>query len=122
MTKKKTKHTHEAAQVTELCACGAVRHNQGPWILPGDKSHGPDPLAQALTARYLVRTTPEERSQNAKLAAASRWAGKEKERKKFLTTIARRPRPSRVIQDRCPCGRYSRWLAAKRGHRCETAQ
>lgn len=118
----KPRHTHEALNVTEFCSCGAVRHNQGPWIRPHQKSKGPDPLAQALAARYVAKSTKEERSEKAKRAAASRWEGiSEDERKAYMNALSHKPRPSRVIQDRCPCGRYSRWLADKRGHKCSSS-
>jgi hypothetical protein len=44
-----------------------------------------------------------------------------KERTKRMRKLAQLPRPSRYIQDRCPCGKYSSWLAAKRGHKCKAA-
>jgi hypothetical protein len=76
-----------------------------------------------MVARWLENSTPEERSEKAARSAATRWAGKDKERIKFMSRIASAPRPnSRTrIEDRCPCGKYSRWLAEKRGHKCQAA-
>lgn len=75
-------------------------------------------IGQSLVHKYLAESTHEERSEKSRQAAASRWEGKESERDQFMRKIARRPRPNRMVKDRCPCGKYSRWLADKRGHKC----
>lgn len=105
-------HEHAPDHTMEVCSCGATRSPEGEWA---------DPAGQALVRRYIERSTPEERAANARKSAATRWAGKELERNKFLRKIARRPRPNARIQDRCPCGKYSRAVAEKRGHKCEAA-
>jgi len=66
--------------------------------------------------------TPEGRKRHAGKLSRKHWAKvPAKARKKRMREIAQLPRPSRYIKDRCPCGRYSAWLAAKRGHKCKAA-
>ena len=114
---KKRTHQHEAARLIEVCACGAARYQDGEW------DGQPDPLAQSLTARRYARLAPEERHEMAVQAAATRWAGKKKSAmREYMREIAQQPRPNRKPwPDRCPCGKYSKTLAAKRGHKCTEA-
>jgi hypothetical protein len=108
-------HHHLAVRTTEVCACGAVRIDGGSW-----DEHHPDPAGQALVAKYLAVSTPEERSAKATLAAQARWRGTSaKERSEYMRWMAQQPRPGRRIAERCPCGRYSVDLAQRRGHRCQ---
>jgi hypothetical protein len=102
-------HEHKARRTVEVCACGAQRQPDGEWI---------DPAAQALVRRYLDNSTPEERSANARKANQKRWRGRKNDQREYMREIASRPRPNRVIPDRCPCGLYSRELAERRGHKC----
>jgi hypothetical protein len=54
----------------------------------------------------------------------TRWTGTtERQRQSWARQARQQPgsgagagRPR--LPDRCPCGRYTRWLAAKRGHLC----
>ncbi|MDP8990441.1 MAG: hypothetical protein M3N41_10240 [Acidobacteriota bacterium] len=62
-------------------------------LMKGNTTGGKDPAAVALGSRRTKR--------KAKSSAAN---GK----------LGGRP----TVADRCPCGKYSRQLAAKRGHRC----
>lgn len=113
----KKQHTHAPHEVIERCQCGACRTNGGKWAM-----ESPDPISLALVQRYLAKSTPEERHERSLKASRKRWAGKTKKRDAFMRQIAQRPRPSRVIQDRCPCGKYSKWLAEKRGHKCSSTR
>lgn len=110
------KHQHKPARIVEICGCGCARINGEEWSGPD----APNPLAQALASRYVAQTTHAERSEKSKRAAASRWAGRAKEKAAFIHAMASRPRPGGRIADRCPCGKYSRWHAAKRGHKCNS--
>lgn len=109
------KHKHTPSKRVEFCECGAARDAGGRW---GTASAG-QLAARALVSRYVQSTTPEERSEVARKSSESRWAGKTKQRDEFMRQIAKKPRPSAVIQDRCPCGKFSRFLAEKRGHKCQ---
>ena len=112
----KKPHTHKAQRSTEYCACGATRTNGGDWVV------GKDPAAVALAAKAIAMSTPEERREKAAAGGTQRWKGvPAKERREFLSKIASQPRPSRRIEDRCECGRYSREYAEKRGHVCGKA-
>jgi len=105
------KHEHHAARVIEICACGATREDHGEWIERGQGNRAARALAMI--------STPAERQERAAKAGEARWAGStEKERRETMTRIAKAPRPSRRIAERCPCGKYSRALAEKRGHKC----
>ena len=107
------KHTHKAARAMEVCACGAVRTNGGEW------AEGKDPRAVALGTMTAAMAAPEERIAKAAEGGAGRWEGTTKtERSQYMRWMARHPRPSRRIGDRCACGKYSKATAERRGHKC----
>jgi hypothetical protein len=110
------KHVHKAARATEFCACGAVRTDEGEW------ETGKDPHAVALAAKAVAMSTPEQRHEKATAGGFGRWKGtSSKERSEHMSEVASQPRPSRRVEDRCECGRYSREYAGKRGHLCGKA-
>jgi hypothetical protein len=115
----KKEHKHKPYLIIKQCLCGAHQIGNGEWEKPGE---GPDPLGQALVGKWLQSSTPEERSEKAYKAAETRWKGRESERRKFMSRIASGPRnykPRIPPENRCPCGKYSLYLAKKRGHKCE---
>lgn len=114
---KTKKHQHERRRIVEVCSCGAARFAGEPW------ENGRDPVAQIMGERSAARLallTPEERTERAVKGVATRWAGKKKTAlKEYMREMARQPRPNRQPwPDRCPCGKYTKSLAAKRGHKC----
>lgn len=110
------KHTHKAARVTEFCTCGAVRTNTGDW------ETGKDQAAVALAAKAFAMSTPEQRAEKAAAGGFGRWKGINKaERSELMSHMASQPRPSRRIEDRCECGRFSREYAERKGHLCGEA-
>ena len=109
------KRQHKHAPHVETCRCGASRTDGGEW------SEGPQPAGLALVERYLALSTPEERPEPSRKASRKRWAGKTRKRDAYMREIARRPRPNARIRERCPCGKYSKWLAEKRGHKCSAS-
>jgi len=114
--KPKERHTHEGALVTEICKCGAVRKDYGKWVRQDQEVNQ---AAKMLVNRYLAQSTPEERSERATQAVATRWKGRsKKDKSEFMSWMASHPRPGRKVQERCPCGKYSVNLAYKRGHKC----
>lgn len=88
----------------------------------------PPPVASPaawLARRRWAKETPEERTANAKAAFKKRWGDNPEAVKEYMRGISRRPRPGSQgprILDRCPCGRYSATLAAKRGHQCQAPE
>jgi hypothetical protein len=107
------KHVHKAARAMEFCACGAIRADGGEW------TEGKDPRAAALGHKTAAMSTPEERSRKAAAGGEGRWTGAtKKQRSQYMSWMASLPRPSRRIEDRCACGKYSKTLAERRGHKC----
>jgi hypothetical protein len=72
---------------------------------------------------YLANSTHEERSENSRRGAQKRWANTSRvKRKRLMKRLAELPRPNRMIQDRCPCGKFSRALAERRKHKCKAPE
>jgi len=110
-------HEHKAERTLEVCACGATRPPEGEWTEAGQAA------SRMLVSRYLDNSTPEERSANARKGAKRRWKGAPKSRRReYMQYVASAPRPNARIADRCPCGKFSRTLAEKRGHKCEAGR
>jgi acyl-CoA reductase-like NAD-dependent aldehyde dehydrogenase len=107
------RHSHRAARIVEFCSCGATREDGGDWV---ERDEGKNAAARELS----LRRAPEVREATAAKARAARWARMTaEERAAAMTAMAKLPRPSRRIADRCDCGKYSRALAEKRGHVCK---
>lgn len=114
--KKPHAHKHKTARALEFCSCGATRTGDGEW------ETGKDPAAVALASKAIAMSTPEERREKASAGGTGRWKDKTaKQRSEFMSFMASQPRPSRRIEDRCECGRYTREYAERRGHLCGKA-
>ena len=108
------KHEHRVGRIVEFCPCGATREDGADWV---ERGKGLNAAAQTLS----LRRSPAQRKAGATKGAEARWAvATAEERRAFMARIAKAPRPSRRIEDRCPCGKFSRTLAEKRGHICKT--
>lgn len=108
------KHKHRAEGLLYECACGAVRRK-------GSKEWEP-PIARQMIESYLAKTTHEERSAARKKGAEKRWEGRSPEEKaEYMRWIASQPRPGTRKTDRCPCGKFPKSTAERRGHKCEAA-
>jgi hypothetical protein len=110
-----SKHEHKSERLLEVCECGATRPHgtEKPWEPRNARTAGAE-----LVGHYLARATPEDLAERSTKAAQARWKTA-KQRSKHMSFMAKHPRPGRVVQDRCPCGLYSKAYAAKRGHKCE---
>lgn len=110
------KHTHKAARTTEFCACGATRTEHGEW------QSGKDPHAVAMGVKAIAMSTPEQRQERSAAGGTERWKGiTAAQRSELMRQMASRPRPSRRIEDRCECGRFTREYAGRKGHLCGQA-
>lgn len=90
------------------------------WHLPRIFKKPPKRKGQTQSG-FLKGLDLSEAQEFARQMGRKAWVGTTaKQRREFMSEIAKRPRPSRVIKRRCPCGKYSEWLAVKRGHRCKT--
>jgi hypothetical protein len=110
------KHVHQAARTVEICECGARRPSGGKW----SKQRKPDfsELARWVSRKYLQKATREQLAERSIKASRTRWKDKTSERDAYMRAIAQQPRPSTRIPDRCPCGKYSKYTAQKRNHKC----
>lgn len=75
--------------------------------------------AAALSRMRWEKTSPEQRTIQAREAVRKRWKGDCAGMEAYLRKIASLPRKRARNPDRCPCGRYTRVYAQRRKHRCE---
>lgn len=112
---------------TDRCYCGectwtrAMARAFGCCKKAGKFPSG-NPTAQLMGLKRASALTEEQRRDIASKGSAARWERvREDERCRRMVEIAERPRPPRPVSHRCPCGGYTAWTAAARGHKCEGA-